>query len=164
MAGGLEGLERNLLSRPGLPFVLLQQSPRHAIRQRILQPVGAALRHHLQRSEHGRSFLSNQVTPIAGPVATQIGAPVAQDLSGRYVNTAQQRARRYRPNATGWAPLGWSEKGRKVAISGVLPRSGLGWLNACDRTVLPTPLRTSLGYFLDLHMGLAKMTSKMLQK
>ena len=53
-------------------------------------------------------------------------------------NTAQQRARRYRPNAAGWTPLGWSEKNRKVAISGVLPRSGLGWLSSRDRGVLPT--------------------------
>ena len=59
-------------------------------------------------------------------------------------NTAQQRARRYRPNAAGWTPLGWSEKNRKVAISGVLPRSGLGWLSSRDRGVLPTFFPTSL--------------------
>ena len=29
---------------------------------------------------------------------------------------------------------------RKVAISGVLPRSGLGWLSSRDRGVLPTSL------------------------
>jgi len=87
-------------------------------------------------------------------VATQIGAPAAPDLLGRSFrypeNTAQQQARTYRPNAAGWAPLGWSEKNRKVAISGVLPRSGLGWLSARGRSVLPTSLRTPLfgGLFL----------------
>ena len=87
-------------------------------------------------------------------MATQIGAPAAPDLLGRSFrypeNTAQQRARRYRPNAAGWTPLGWSEKNRKVAISGVLPRSGLGWLSARDRGVLPTFFPTSLfgGLFL----------------
>ena len=81
-------------------------------------------------------------------MATQIGAPAAPDLLGRSFrypeNTAQQRARRYRPNAAGWTPLGWSEKNRKVAISGVLARSGLGWLSARDSSVLPTSLETSL--------------------
>ena len=56
-------------------------------------------------------------------MATQIGAPAAPDLPGRSFqspeNTAQQRTRSYRPNAAGWAPLAWSEKNRKVAISGV---------------------------------------------
>ena len=93
-------------------------------------------------------FFTYQFTPTAGPVATQIGAPAAPDLRGRSfrspVNTAQQRARRYRPNAAGWAPLGWSEKNRKVAISGVPARSGLGWLSARDSSVLPTSLETSL--------------------
>ena len=80
-------------------------------------------------------------------MATQIGAPAAPDLLGRSFrypeNTAQQRARRYRPNAAGWTPLGWSEKNRKVAISGVPPHSGLGWLSARDPGVLPTFFRVS---------------------
>ena len=94
------------------------------------------------------TIFTYQFTPNAGPVATQIGAPAAPDLSGRSFrypeNTAQQRARRYRPNAASWTPLGWSEKNRKVAISGVLPRSGLGWLSSRDRGVLPTFFPTSL--------------------
>ena len=61
VAGGLEGLERNLRSRPGLPLVLLQQF----LGQRIRQPVGAALRHHLQRSDHGEDFfpISSHLLP-----------------------------------------------------------------------------------------------------
>ena len=98
----------------------------------------------MQPGDHAEDSFSNQFAPTAGPVATQIDAPAAPDLRGRSFrypeNTAQQRARRYRPNAAGWAPLGWSEKNRKVAISGVPARSGLGWLSARDSSVLPTSL------------------------
>ena len=54
-------------------------------------------------------FFPDRFAPAAGPVPTQIGAPAAPDLLGRSFrypeNTAQQRARRYRLNAAGCAPL-----------------------------------------------------------